>query len=1074
MKNLYKLVLTAAVLLSSMLASAVPADTRPINVRQKDGTTITIIRYGDEFYHYTTTTDGYLITEVDNIYYYATVDGSGIISSTGVAAKNPSMRTAEDRNTLSRVSRGVPTSVANYRASEVRRERAVDSPFTLDKRKAPAGTGYARPVGERKEKVIVLLAAFTDLGFTTENANAAFHSMLNDEGYNRNGATGSARDYYLDQSYGKYDLDIDVAGPFVLPNNMAYYGGNDSSGSDRDVPRMIADVCAMADATVDFRQYAEGGYITRIFVYFAGHNEAEGASANTVWPHRWVVYPGYNCDADTPVVFDGVRLSDYACSSELRGWSGNQMAHIGTFCHEYGHCIGLADYYNTSYGGGTVNLGSLSLMCGGNYNNEGATPPELGVYERYFLGWLEPKELPASGQVTLEPMATESAYILHTDTYNEYFMFENRDMTSKWNRYISSNAPNGGLLIYHVDHSNNTIPGSGYTAAQAWDANVVNSFANHECYKVVRASKTPSSNNGQWFFPGRANSYTTLTDSSNTEFLQWSGQSLGYTLSNISYATSTKNVTFNVDTPIEAIATVKVVDNSSSPLSNATVVFECVAPSGVQSMMTNGPQKVTEGIYTVTTNALGMAQCTLISGEYDLTITKSGYQTVNMTKTFPVGTTPVDVTLQKSSTSATGMTFKKSSVALTVGEVDVIDYALSPAGSTGEIVWKSSNENVAVVDAGGILRIVGAGNTNITATVNGKAATGSLAVSATPEVTLAEPEVEVMSDGTTTATIRWTPVQERKGWNLYVKSNIENKYTVYTFEADETSKVISGFGEGQTVDVQLSSVHEYMPNEMWGTVSKSFTTAGALIEPEDITLNYTEKTLLVGETLDLVATVTPEGNYDSEVVWTLDSSTVGSITEDGQFTALRAGTVVVTATTKYVQLSAECVITVKDAVSDISIEPYYNDAVISWDGVADSWKVVWYPTSASGANKNKTVSEPMVYIDCLQHGTSYTVEIIPIIGSTEKTADKQTVIVRTDANTDSYSSLMITGQYSASDLVPLHVANVQGTLESITWKVDGQTVTPPSIKLSAGRHKIEAVVKTLLGSEKLIKYVTIK
>ncbi len=1071
MKNLYKLVLTAAMLLSSILASAVPADTRPINVRQKDGTTITIIRYGDEFYHYTTTADGYLITQVDDIYYYATVDGSGVISSTGVAAKNPSMRTSEDRNILSRVSRGVPTSVADYRAAEARREKAVDSPYTLDKLKAPAGNGYTRSVGERKEKVIVLLAAFPDKGFVTENANAAFHSMLNDEGYNKSGATGSARDYYLDQSYGLYDLDIDVAGPFVLPNNMAYYGGNDSSGSDKAVPRMIADVCALADATVDFREYAEGGYITRIFVYFAGHNEAEGASANTVWPHRWVVYPGYNCDADTPYVFDGVRLYDYACSSELRGWSGNAMAHIGTFCHEYGHCIGLADYYNTSYNPGTVNFGSLSLMCGGNYNNDGATPPELGVYERYFLGWLEPKELPSSGPVTLEPMAKEAAYILHTDTNNEFFMFENRDMSVKWNRYISSNAPTGGMLVYHVDRSNNTVPGTGRTAKQLWDGNEVNNYAAHECYKIVRASKTPNTNNGQWFFPGRANSYVTLTDSSNTEFLQWSGKSLGYTLNNITYVSSTKNVTFDVETPFEAIASVKVVDSTGSPIAGADVVLNMTGANGVQSMFVNGPQKVTEGIYYLTTDALGMAQSVVISGEYEVTVSKSNYQTKVVNKEFPVGTTTLNVTLNASSSSATGMTFNQSSTELTVGEVEVIEYTLTPAGSTGDVVWKSSNNNVAVVDAGGILRIVGAGNANITATVNGKAATGSLAVTATPEVKLEEPEISLQNDGNSRAVIRWEPIETRKGWNLYVKSDVESNYTVYTLEGDETSKVLQNLGKGQTIDVQISSVHSYMPDVMWGTVGMSFTLEGELIEPEDISLNYTEKTILVGESINLIATVTPEGNYDSEVEWSLSNSNVGTITDKGKFTAEHAGTVTVTATTKLTKLTAECVITVKDAVSDISVEPYYNDVVITWEGIADAWNVVWYSNSTN--SKQMKVTEPMVYIDCLQHNTSYTVEITPIIGNKEKSEDKQIVTVRTDANTGSYASLMMTGNYSASDLVPLHVANVQGTLESITWKVDGQVVTPPSIKISAGRHKIEAIVKTLLGEEKLIKYVTI-
>ena len=146
-----------------------------------------------------------------------------------------------------------------------------------------------------------------------------------------------------------------------------------------------------------------------LFIYYAGYNEAEHGPANTIWPHRWAVYPaalypsGSNyAGTVASVTFNGKRVFDYACTSELRGASGSNMCGVGTFCHEFGHVLGLPDYYDTTGSQNTLN--SWDIMDAGNYNNLGRTPPTYSVYDRFFLGYLIPEQESATANLTLNPI----------------------------------------------------------------------------------------------------------------------------------------------------------------------------------------------------------------------------------------------------------------------------------------------------------------------------------------------------------------------------------------------------------------------------------------------------------------------------------------------------------------------------------------------------------------------------------------------------------------------------------------------------------------------------------------------
>ena len=436
--------------------SAIPAYPYPIKITQPDGSELTIMLRGDEFFRYKTTLDGILLVEDANgIHKYARLSADGRRVSTDVKAQEIQNRTNAERKLVkelqnSTIQKRIDGIQKAARVSAAEKAVLADNGFPL--------TGSPRS--------LVILVNFSDINYVVSNPQTAFTNLLNEKGYSANGGTGSARDYFSDASNGIFAPQFDVVGPYTLPQNMEYYGGN-VNDNDKNPRQMVLDACRLADeAGMDFKQYDtdNNGVIDNVFIYYAGYNEAEGGGDNTVWPHRWSMPSGSNYR------FDGVQVWDYACTSELRGRTGTNMCGIGTFAHEFGHVLGLPDYYATD-GSEHFTLDKWHIMDAGAYLNNGRTPPTYSAYDRFFLDWLKPVELKVAQNVSLEPLlSSNQAYIITKDgNHNmigndpqprEFFVLENRQKTG-WDAYL----PASGMLIWHIDYLKN-----------AWDNNSPNNY----------------------------------------------------------------------------------------------------------------------------------------------------------------------------------------------------------------------------------------------------------------------------------------------------------------------------------------------------------------------------------------------------------------------------------------------------------------------------------------------------------------------------------------------------------------------------------------------------------------------
>lgn len=461
-----KKVILAAIMAFVVVTMAVAVPAKP-GVRvytQPDGTTVSVEMFGDENFHYTKTTDGYLVVmSEDGWFEYAKVTNKGAFKSTGIKAKDAQYRTAKEDSKLKRIGQFTPERVK--KAVENRRKQQQRVNKTRGQQRS-----FAAPQADRG---LVILVSFNNLEMTKTRQD--FDDLLNKEGYSENDALGSARDYYREASFGKFNPHFDVYGPYVLDQRFQYYGRNSSlTGNDERVSQMIIDaVTKLAEdeeADVNFADYDSNndGKIDNVFVYYAGWGEQAGGGSNYVWPHRSTI-DTYILEPGSKTEFDGKRVHDYACSCELQGTAGYKMSGIGVFVHEFSHVLGLPDLYSTDNGGTRKNFGYWDVMDVGPYNRNETAPPTYSGFERMFLGWTTPVLLSEPDNGILENLydSNKCYLISSTGEHNldgknpspdEFFILENRQQT-RWDVGI----PGHGMLITRVRY----IPAN-------WDNNTVN------------------------------------------------------------------------------------------------------------------------------------------------------------------------------------------------------------------------------------------------------------------------------------------------------------------------------------------------------------------------------------------------------------------------------------------------------------------------------------------------------------------------------------------------------------------------------------------------------------------------
>ncbi len=236
----------------------------------------------------------------------------------------------------------------------------------------------------------------------------------------------SFHDVYDEMSSGRFDLRGDVSDWVQVEHPAAYYQEAVDDDEDPTTPpigeengaSMTAFLTDGSDAWYDaqiaagkspaeIEEYLQGfdvwdrfdydddgdynepdGYIDHFQAIHAGEGEEAGAATWNIWSHRSSVNqngdvgPDFNKNGGVEIGDSGLWIRDYTTEPENGG--------LGVFAHEFGHDLGLPDYYDTVDGDNSTgfwNLMSSGSWMGHGDGSTGTTPNHMGATEKLFLGW---------------------------------------------------------------------------------------------------------------------------------------------------------------------------------------------------------------------------------------------------------------------------------------------------------------------------------------------------------------------------------------------------------------------------------------------------------------------------------------------------------------------------------------------------------------------------------------------------------------------------------------------------------------------------------------------------------------
>ncbi len=427
MRSLFLATLTTSFLLVSLLvggALGAPTWDQPSVVTQPDGTKSDVRMFGDEFYNWMESPDGYTVVRDSKsgwvCYAEISSDGSQLVS-TGVQMGETPPVSLEPGIRLDDAAIIEIAETAYARIQPGSMEKILDLP----------------PVTHGQVAGITILVDFSDLDFETEVPDPAdqqawideVYDYLNLAGYSGNGNNGSVYDYFKDVSGDALHYYNQLTTKFYESTATRASLEADTSSW----PNVVTSILQQMDSEgFEFGQYDsnDDGMIDAINIFYWGP-----PGSGDLWPHY---------TDGISVTLDGLQAEHFQVSSL------GTFPQLRVFCHENGHMLGQwHDLYSILDPKDGYGLGNYCLMAyGGNVNRD---PVHPSAYPKMLAGWMDPIVLDSPGTDFLAQSGNNTGYIIpHPDPSitREFFLIENRQELGRDTRIGDS-----GLAIYHVDEN---------------------------------------------------------------------------------------------------------------------------------------------------------------------------------------------------------------------------------------------------------------------------------------------------------------------------------------------------------------------------------------------------------------------------------------------------------------------------------------------------------------------------------------------------------------------------------------------------------------------------------------------
>ncbi len=495
-------------LILGFLMMVLPALPDPVSpslkkrIALKNGTSIETQVVGDEFavYYY---------DKNSGVYYEESPNGSYIPIDTLIIKERCKRRQI-------RLSNGI-------------KQQANNSPYGI--------AGYS---GEKTG--LVILIEFSDVSFSPNHSINYYKKILNERNLQDDKLAGSVKDYFWEQSNGQFNLSFDVIGPIRMPKEYTYYGTDiteqgDLNKLDANIGEMVVTACQKAEEEVDFSKYDwDGdGVIEQIGFIYSGTAQSSTGLSNDIWPQKSTLdYYGLSLS------IDGVEVNSLFISSEYR--TVQNESGIGTFCHEFSHCMGLPDTYNMT--NPELGTGKWDLMGDGAHNMNGFVPAGYTAFDKMCCGWISPIELIENQEISDMKALSQcgNAYMISNKAFpREFFLLENRQKVG-----FDKELPGKGLIIFHIDFD-----------PYFFSVNSINSFTHgntvQRCKIIIADGEATQNRQGCCYPTNDNNSFTNSSNPASTlNHINIDGTYfLGKPINNITLNEEQKTISFTFVNEIE-------------------------------------------------------------------------------------------------------------------------------------------------------------------------------------------------------------------------------------------------------------------------------------------------------------------------------------------------------------------------------------------------------------------------------------------------------------------------------------------------------------------------------------------
>ena len=338
------------------------------------------------------------------------------------------------------ITTGTASDSLDFKPSQIERSPAYDSDvsrqfdtYELSEEHAPRLSSsfqvMERPT-EGEVNVLLMPVYFSDQPFSTSLAE--IDDIWDD-------TLISVENFYRENSFGKLKVNAMVYPWILAPQPISYYGV-DNYMVYREI-ELFEWLLNAVDPAIDFNLYHY------IFIVYAGDDQHDDTH---IWPHVWTYTYGSLLAGDN-VSYDKLGLV-------------GEFSSMGTCAHEFGHSLGLGDYY--TWMDDYYFCGYWELMAIGSYNGGGNSPSHLGAYSKIELGWIEESQViefttsGSIGYVSLHALEDSNCpqgeyYAIKIPYYNDsYYLVEFRD-----NIGFDQGLPDHGVLMCFVDGSRSETRG---------------------------------------------------------------------------------------------------------------------------------------------------------------------------------------------------------------------------------------------------------------------------------------------------------------------------------------------------------------------------------------------------------------------------------------------------------------------------------------------------------------------------------------------------------------------------------------------------------------------------------------